>query len=370
VSTGGEAVKPAGRCKLRAALTVSAFALLALGSVGLGAPPGVVAKTTQGYVEAISMDGPLVAYDARGALQGPPCNRLFAWNVRTDRALKLSGRGTCSADETSTGAGVSEIAVAGDSVAWIVNQGGNTESTDDLYTASLANPREVRLASALRTGDVDCALKGRSIGGLAGDADVLAVNMWTSVAGAPGSCDTEVTRASLRTITGTSMKTIASGADVLLAESVDTGRIAIRRIDGTVALYSKSGRPLREVSPSSVKEVALSFDPLVVLTAAKTLEVFSARTGSLLFRRKVAAAAAQLDVHAGIAVYAVGRRVHAIKLDTGKSATVATAPRDVVALALEAPGAVYAYNSLYTQRTGEVGNVRYLRFDRLRAKLS
>ncbi|HEU0303269.1 MAG TPA: hypothetical protein VFR32_01680 [Gaiellaceae bacterium] len=354
----------------RALFLWATLVFLLPGAAVLGAPPKVMAKITQGYVAAISMDGPLVAYDVEGALQGPPCNRLFVWHVHTGSAKKLSGQRTCSADDSSTGAGVSQIAVAGSRAAWLVNQGGNTESTDDLYTASLAKPKEVLLASTRRTGDVDCVLTGRVIGGLVGDTDVLAVNMWSSVAGDPDSCDTNVENVSLRTIGRTSTRTIATGTDAWLADSADLGRIAVRRADGTVALYTKSGRLLRAVTPSSVKEVALRKDYVVVLTTARTLEVFSAVTGSLLFTRKVAGGAAHLDVHAGLAVYTTGRRVRTTELATGKSAVVATAPRDVIALALEAPGAVYAYNSLWTRAKGEIGNLVFLRLSELRAALS
>ena len=58
----------------------------------------------------------------------------------TRLAALASGKATCGADSTSTGGGVTQIAVAGKRVAWIVNQGGNTESSDSLYTADAARP--------------------------------------------------------------------------------------------------------------------------------------------------------------------------------------------------------------------------------------
>jgi hypothetical protein len=332
------------------------------------APPGLT-QTTRGYVAALDMDGALVAYDVEGALQGPPCNRLFAWNVKSGRQVVVSGKRTCSADDTSTGGGVTEIAVAGSRVAWLVNQGGNTESNDYLYTSSLLSPKERLIATAARTGDVDCVLEGRAIGGLVGDADLLAVNRWTSVAGDRNSCETGVSAATLRRIRTSGTTPIAAGSDAWLAQSADLGRIAVERADGTVGLYSRTGRLLREVTPSSVREVALQGNQLVVLREANTLQIFNATTGAAQFARNAVAGAAQLAVHSGVAVYSVGRRVYAIELATGRSAVVATAPRPVVGLALEGPGAVYAYNSLYTTAKGEVGNVVFLPFDRLHRRL-
>jgi hypothetical protein len=62
----------------------------------------------------------------------------------------VSGKGTCGADSTSTGAGVRELAVAGPRVAWIVNLGGNTQSGDSLYTASLARSADLGRVAVLR----------------------------------------------------------------------------------------------------------------------------------------------------------------------------------------------------------------------------
>jgi hypothetical protein len=54
-----------------------ALVFLLPGAVGLSAPPKTQVKTTQGHVEALSMDGALVAYDVRRAQKGPQCYRVF-----------------------------------------------------------------------------------------------------------------------------------------------------------------------------------------------------------------------------------------------------------------------------------------------------
>src|SRR5204863_8510295 len=93
--------------------------------VALLLPAGASARqaksaTTYGEIEALAMDGPLVAYDVgTNANVGQRCNKVFAWNVRTGQKKKVSGKRTCDADSTSTGAGVAELAVAGKRVAWI-----------------------------------------------------------------------------------------------------------------------------------------------------------------------------------------------------------------------------------------------------------
>jgi hypothetical protein len=178
-----------------------------------------------------------------------------------------------------------------------------------------------------------------------------------------------VTQASLRVIGGTSTRAIATGSNAGLARSADLGRIAVQRADESVAIFSRRGGLLQEVRVSSVSEVVLRKDYLVILTRAQTLEIFDAASGEHLFTRRVPPGAGRLDVHSRLAVYAVERRVHAMNLRTGRSAVIATAPRDLVGLALEAPGAVYAFDSPYA-RGSETGNVVFRPFRLMRAAVS
>jgi hypothetical protein len=330
---------------------IAGFVLLAtllLAVPAEGAGPANRVKNTRGWIESIGMDGPRLAYDVRSST----CNKLFVWNVRTGGGAHVSGKQTCAADSTSTGGGVTEIAVAGTRIAWIVNLGGNTESDDYLYAAALPKPKEKRLASATRTGEVGGTLTGSWIGGLVGDGDLLAVNTWTT--GSAG----EITAATLRRISGVGRTVIAAGLPVIRAASADDGQIAVSRIDGTVALYSSSGALQRTVVPTSVKEAALQGRDLAVLTKANTIEVYSTATG---FRRATWPArpgAARLDLASGIAVYAVYRTVHLLRLADGKDVALSPAPRAIVGLEIEAPGIAYAYNTL--KGITEVGNLAFV----------
>ena len=333
---------------MRAVAIAALFLVLA---VPAGAARGPVAhvKNTNGWIETIAMDGPRLAYAVKG---GSTCTGVFAWNVLTGSAARVSGRGTCSADSTSTGGGVTAIAVAGTRLAWIVNMGGNTESADVLYTASVPGPREKLVANVLRTGDVDGTLAGGWLGGLVGGGDRIAVDQFTTNASGT------ITKAALRRLDG-ELTTIAAGSGTLRAESLDLHRIAVLRADQKVALYdTETGRLLRTVAPSSAREVALRKDYLLVLTRARTIEIFNARTGAPVRALRVAAGAAKLDAHSGIAAYAVGRTVHILRLADGKDTVLATAPRAVTALQVEAPGIAYAYNTV--RGTRDVGNLAFV----------
>jgi hypothetical protein len=129
---------------------VTAAAVLALSATGSATGRSSVVEpritTTRGAVESLALDGGRVAFDVASFDNG--CNTLHVWEPRRGTDVVVSGPATCAADSTSTGGGVREIALAGRRVAWIVDLGGNTESTDTLYTAVVGGPRERRVASA------------------------------------------------------------------------------------------------------------------------------------------------------------------------------------------------------------------------------
>jgi hypothetical protein len=337
-------------------------AALVSGVTGAAATRSTNVKRTNGWIEALAMDGPRAAYDVGAHGGHSACNRLFVWNVTTGSSARVSGKGTCDADSTSTGAGVRELAVAGTRVAWIVNLGGNTESDDYLYTASLPRPKERMLASAVRRGDVDGILQGTWLGGLVGSDVLLAVNSWST------DSKDAVSGASLRVIAPAGLTTIATGQAATLARSADLGRVAVLRPDGTVGIYAASGALLRAVSPASAKEVALRKDYLVVLTKTRTLELYNANIGAFIRKWPVPAGAENLDVHSGIAVYSLGRQVRALRLATGTDVVLTTAKRAIEEVEIEAPGVVYAFNTV--KGTKDIGNVAFVPLSRVIAAVS
>lgn len=295
------------------------------------------------------MSGPEVAYSAEN---GSHCRNVVVWNVLTGSAVLVSGpkSGTTCGDDEPSGQQVSELAVAGTQVAWIRTIQGNTEADDTLFAASLPKPHEHSLAAARRLGEPP--VKGGWIGGLVGSGTVVAANVWTTNGAGV------IVSGSLRTISASASKTVATGTGTVLAEALDLGRIAVLRSDGTVALYSAAGSLLRTVAPSSAREIALRKDYLVVLTKTKTIEIYNSNTGVLLRQWPVPGGAAHLDLYADIAVYSVRRTLHALQLTTGKDAVIASLKRAVVADEIEAPGVVYAYDSL--RGIQDVGNLAFV----------
>lgn len=329
----------------RTIVPIAVAALLAAAPVLAGSTAGKPrVKTTKREIQAIAMDGALVAYDLKGDYSG--CNQVFTWNVNTNGGKIVSGKETCGANDSSTGGGVTDIAVGGQRIAWITNGGGNTESGDDLYTSTLPKPTEKHLASALRYGDVDGRLDGDWIGGLYGDGSLVALSTWTAEG-------TARTKGALRTIGTAGLTSIAKGAAATISSAVGAGRIAVVRGDNTVALYSAAGRLLHDYDTVHASDAALTQHRLIAITN-KGLQVFDTGPGGKLVATwKAPRNAFRLDAERDIAVYgqycqyadACGRNVYAVRVSTGKTVLLARAPTDIVGLEIEPAGVLYAYNA-------------------------
>lgn len=325
--------------------------VLVAGAAGRTATSGARIKHVRGGIEALALDGSRVAYDAgaRYLTKPPFTNEVLVWNVRTGRTIRVSGKKTAAADSTSTGAGVFQLAIGGSRVAWLVNEGGNTEGDDYLFTSSLARPKERQVASDIRFGDncpgrSQALCPGHWLGGLVGSGKLIALNRWTT------DQNGAVTDGELDLLSGTKLKQIAAGSRTVEAVSADGGRVAVLRSDGTVGLYSSTGTPLRSVTPTPrAREVALSGRNLVVLRYGGTLARYDSRTGSLarIFTLHGTPTRIQnLDVQGNVAIYTAGRSVRAVNLSSGKDRVVGKLSRGDVALArIDSVGLAYAGNT-------------------------
>lgn len=344
-------------------LAVSAVALALAGSAAGTTPSGAKIRHFPQPIEAVAIDGKLLAYAAAskyvttvGAI-----NKVLVWNVTTGKTVKVSGKKTAVADDTSTGAGVFELAVAGTRVAWAINEGGNSEGDDYVYTSSVTSPKERRVASTIRYGDscagrsANCA--GNWLGGVVGSGKLLAANRWTTDAAGT------ITAGSLDLLNGAKLKQIATGPDTVEAVSADAGRLAVLHPDGTVGLYSSTGKSLRTITPSpAAKEVALSGNNLVVLRLGGTIALYNAKTGALRKTLAVHGSAAQaddLDAEGTIAIYTTGCQIYqscakgqlrAVNLSNGKDRLIGTLAGGIGhGLAhIDAAGLAYAGNGWHS----------------------
>jgi hypothetical protein len=335
----------------RAVLVLAAGLLsgLALVASAAGTTTTQRAKVThlQRPVVSLAVDGDRVAYNlgARNAPKPRAVSKVLVWNIRTGKTIKVSGKKTAAADVTSTGMGVFQLAIAGSRVAWLVNEGGNLESDDYLFTSSLTHPKEQQVASALRSGDSclgreasHCA--GPWLGGLVGSGNVIALNRWTT------DSQGEMTSGGLYALEGTQTKSIATGANTVSAVSADGGREAVLRSDGSVGVYSKSGSVLATVNPPSAAAAALSGKNLVVLSKGRMLEVYDAHTGSLqkTLSTHGKGGPQNLDVQGNVATYTSNSSVRAVNLWSGKDRTVGTLGNRIAFARIGSAGLAYAAN--------------------------
>lgn len=316
---------------------------LAASAAGTTATHGKKVRHLQQPVGALAIDGNRVAYDLSSRYaKKPHTTKVLVWNVHTGRTVKVSGKKTAHADDTGSGAGAFQLAIAGSRVAWLINEGGNLESQDYLLTSSVSHPKERQIATALRRGDgclgrESCA--GPWLGGLVGSGNVIALDRWTT------DSQGNVTSAGLDVLNGTKLKAIATGTPTVQAVSSDAGREAVLHSDESVAVYSHSGDVLMTLPPATAQEAALSGNNLVVVTKTRQLQVYDVRRGSL--EKTLATHGTglhNLDVQGNIAIYTTGKSVRAANLSSGKTRAVGTLGNRVAFARISNAGLAYAAN--------------------------
>ncbi len=312
--------------------------------------PSAVATTASGVktvyltapVEALAINGNRVAYDVQSTppsgSQGEIPNGVLVWNTGRGTTTQVSGRATATADGT-TGGGVDRLAIAGNRVAWRVRNGGNTESSDDIYTSSLLSPRERHVAR----GTGESFGPGTWLAGVLTSGSDILVDRWTTAAGGG------ITGGGLYKLHGTRLRRFITGATAVEAVAADARRVAVEHYaDSSLSVFStRSGQLVTTIAPAAqAQQVALSGRNLLVLEPGSTLVLYDAQTGALkktftLHRRWQGEAIA---VHGNVAVYsspATSRpenSVRALNLTTGKDALVGRLPGQIPLLCLDSHG--------------------------------
>jgi hypothetical protein len=274
-------------------------------------------------IAAVAMDGARVAYVTDD-------DAVRVWNVRTGTIAGLQPGSGHYMDHPF----IPEVAIAGTRVAWITLgiTGNSQETWARLYTRSLTSGTR-RVASAFRTdgysdGDVEL-WDGNWLTGLVGSGKLLAVSRWTTKPNADFSGNV-ISNARLSVIPATRepLRVIASGEQSIVSASSDANRVAVLGPDDSVGIYSATGALLKQIRPSSAKEIAYGGGRLVVLTDAKTLEVYDSRSGELLHTWPIHTKhsylqAEKLSAYGRIGLYVVSpisgtQRIHLVDLDNGK----------------------------------------------------
>jgi hypothetical protein len=315
-------------------------------------------------VTALVLDGNRIAFGT-GSGSGHAGGEVFVWNLRSAKTTKVSGERTSNWPYDYSG-GLSELALAGSRVAWIVRTGANTSSSDLLFTSSLASPHQRKVASVQRTA-ADCGsmgphCAGKWIGGLVGAGNRILVNRYMT--GSSGTrkvsgVNHAVTSGALYSLAGTALQHVASGTATAAAYG-DRGRVAVLRPNGSVGVYSSAGKPLLSLTPTPrAAEVALNGRNLVVLEYGGTLALYNPGTGSLVETFKTSGKPAlvqNLGVDGNVAIYTTGlgfglgdfshSTLHAVNLASGKDRVIGrfgSGTAGVIGLArIDAAGVAYS----------------------------
>jgi hypothetical protein len=296
--------------------------------------PGVPGRLG-GPVGPIALDGGYAAYTVvRDSMPG--CHfaeRVYRLDLKTRRSTAASGAKTCAQEPTSTGRGIDEVAVVGKRIAWLVNEGGNTES-DNLLFSSTATGRDTIVDRSVASGpDLD-SLAGKWIGGLVSDGSRISYSTWMS--SGDGALHRFPTTSAL----------LADDHGAVVDSSADAGRVAVRHDDGSVAIFGIDGQLLDTVRTTNARAIALSADLLLVVAKGGTLEGYDRSTGQLEHVWPIASGATTLDASNGIATYVAGAAVHVLDLSTGRDVTVATGTRrQVTGARIDTAGLLYAFDT-------------------------
>lgn len=330
--------------------------------------PSKVKQTASG-IRTLAMSWPRVAY-ASG-------DRIHVWNVATGATSVVKGDYSNSTHTIDA----AQVAIAGTRVAWIKRVGyGNTELGEKLYSASIAGRAHVRKQGYIFSREDSANAVGGWIAGVVGSGNVLAVSTWKSDRATSSN-------ARLSLITPTQLRPIVTGPGAVVAQSVNSGHVAVLRsiaawpadepstptTQPTVGIYSTRGKLLRTIVlttpipqpptcgdcvayPSTIQNsVALSGDRLVVLTETNPwapssqwttkVEVYDWTTGALLqtwplaFNPYSSNSAPPLAVYGRFAAV-VGKRLRVLDLTAGKE--IMSLPASGSPAALGSHGLVYA----------------------------
>jgi len=277
-----------------------------------------------GAVTGLAFGGSRVVYGI--SPYGITSQSVHVWDV-------VSGKSS-TVHATGGGAG---FAVANGRIAWIARGGSPSETDEYLLTTPVPRLHLRQIATAVRGDDYDNGIEaGDWLSGLVGSGSAVAVSSWTSHA------DGSMWNGRLSMVVNGTLRPIVAGPGAIVAESLDAGRIAVVRStalwpshyrlsggDGSVGVYSTSGRLLFEVQKGTAKEAALSGSTLAVLTTTNRIELYSAKTGAFVRSWPVPLRAAHLDLHGQIAIYSVygqyagARALHALQVKTGRDAVLA-----------------------------------------------
>ena len=290
--------------------------------IGAALDDASTSYTAPGAQPAWAYDGQRVVMAMRDS--SVPCDRVHFWNVAWDRRVQLTmpDDHVCPAGR---GGHVTALALGGVRAAWLVEK---PRGRQWLISATIVACEEHIVATAPA---------GAGAHRLVGDGGLVAF----AAIGAPG------VQAVWRDH-GSSSPSAVTGHAVMprtgsVALSADEDRVAALNGVGKIEIRSKFGVLEDVVQAPGARAISLRGGNLAVL-AGSWLDVYDLASGTRIYRWRAPAEARSVDLQFGVAALAADRNIYAVRIATGRTVVLATAPSRVTAQ-IEAPGVVYRYDS-------------------------
>jgi Tol biopolymer transport system component len=303
-------------------------------------PPAAAVPATEAVLgaDAVATRAPvalLVADGARAALVTKPprtdCYHVALWSPGDQSVRRIGPLPAPCFDEAPH---IAEVALTPSRVAFTV--GGSYGSDTCEYTLEAGALSDARALPLVDVAGESCTVQ--EYFHLHGDGELLVFNDGSRLLRIGGGTD----RCGLQSPLKTSTCRLLRGNDARSVDSVSEGLIAVRK-PGAVAVVDQQGTIVRSISftPADVSAARLDGKRLVVWRFG-ALEVYDVATGSRVSTRPMPTGYRLADADGGIAVLLRAGAVMLLRLDDGRSYTLA--PGGEPALAdLEGPGLYYSY---------------------------
>jgi FG-GAP-like repeat len=323
-------------------------------AVGAGSLPGRSTRvfSTRRPISLLAVDGDRVA-----AMTTPvkrACGRILVWASPNRRPRSFKTDEGCY--DATIPPHVTELALGGGQLAWIVAAGGNYLELS-LQVARLSGGRTKTIDGANNGDGAAGDPAGSWLGRLQGEGPLLVYNGWTLTCTVPPDYACGWSEPTLRPvrqrlvrIVGGRRAVVGHGASSFPVSAVGGGRMAVEAA-GAVTVFGTRGGRVAVVPPvegDPPRAVALSRTKLAVQRTFE-LDVHDPASGRKAKSIPLGPAAALrlVGVNARLALLRGQHRIVLVRLSDGKLASVRFAPRTagtVVDMKLNESGLFYAYN--------------------------
>jgi len=312
--------------------TVSAL----LAGLAALAAPAASSPTLPAAPSIVRADGRVVAALVPG--NGTRCAQIVLW--RLGHAPQTVRTHSQCGDQGVLPERVTDLALAGTTVAWQETGGGNNREYA-VYEASLERPTPVLRSYAENGSGAAGNPGGKYTGDLAGHGGLIVYASWTHCdwagEGYARQCSKKLPDVYAQTLKRIGGGVLRQGPDVLDPVWVDAGRVLIRHPDGSLLLLDG---PIARTFPATAGLLGAVVQGRQLVTLTRTaLAVYDTETARLVRSLRLAPAVRTLeDLQGGIAVLGRSGTTHLVRLSDGKGVTYTRAAH----AQLEPAGLTYA----------------------------